>query len=345
MGGAGARPADEQRGRRDRRHQDKIPSRLDRLPWARFHWLIILGLGTAWILDGLEVTIVGTVGSRMTEAGSGISISTAQIGTAGAIYVAGACLGALFFGQLTDRFGRKKLFLWTLGLYLVATAATGASFSPWFFFVARFFTGAGIGGEYAAINSAIDELIPARARGRVDLVVNGSYWVGSAAGSAASLALLNTAWLPKDIGWRLGFALGVILALAVLLVRRHVPESPRWLFIHGREAEAEAIVGDIEHGVEEETGQPLPEVSRELTVRQRETIPFREIATAVRLSCTTRPPRCGVSPPFILRRPRSNSPTRPGSEARKPAAFQSSWHRICHRPRRRRGRWHPTSWD
>ena len=202
--------------RRDRRHQDKIPSRLDRLPWARFHWLIILGLGTAWILDGLEVTIVGTVGSRMTEAGSGISISTAQIGTAGAIYVAGACLGALFFGQLTDRFGRKKLFLWTLGLYLVATAATGASFSPWFFFVARFFTGAGIGGEYAAINSAIDELIPARARGRVDLVVNGSYWVGSAAGSAASLALLNTAWLPKDIGWRLGFALGVILALAVL---------------------------------------------------------------------------------------------------------------------------------
>ena len=256
----------------------RIPSRLDRLPWVRFHWLIILGLGTAWILDGLEVTIVGTVSSRMTEAGSGISISTAQIGTAGAIYVAGACLGALFFGQLTDRLGRKKLFLWTLGLYLVATAATGASFSPWFFFAARFLTGAGIGGEYAAINSAIDELIPARARGRVDLVVNGSYWVGSAAGSAASLALLNTAWLPKEIGWRLGFALGVILALAVLLVRRHVPESPRWLFIHGREAEAEAIVGDVEHGVEAETGQPLPEVSQELTVRQRETIPFREIA-------------------------------------------------------------------
>ena len=256
----------------------KIPSRLDRLPWARFHWLVVLGLGTAWILDGLEVTIVGTVASRMTEAGSGITISTAQIGTAGAIYVTGACLGALFFGQLTDRFGRKKLFLWTLGLYLVATAATGASFSPWFFFAARFFTGAGIGGEYAAINSAIDELIPARARGRVDLIVNGSYWIGSAAGSAASIALLNTAWLPKNIGWRIGFALGVILAIAVLAVRRHVPESPRWLFIHGREAEAEAIVGDIEHGIEDETGQQLDQVSKEMTVRQRETIPFREIA-------------------------------------------------------------------
>ncbi|MBO0776276.1 MAG: MFS transporter, partial [Actinobacteria bacterium] len=256
----------------------KIPSRLDRLPWARFHWRVLLGLGTAWILDGLEVTIVGTVAARMTEHGSGISISVSQIGTAGAIYVVGACLGALFFGQLTDRFGRKKLFLWTLGLYLVATAATAGSFNFWYFFAARFFTGAGIGGEYAAINSAIDELIPARARGRVDLIINGSFWVGAMAGSAASIALLNTAWLPADIGWRLGFVIGVILAIAVMLVRRHVPESPRWLFIHGREEEAEAIVAGIERSIQGETGQPLRPVSKELTVRQRKTIPFREIA-------------------------------------------------------------------
>ncbi len=256
----------------------RIPGRLDRLPWAKFHWLIILGLGTAWVLDGLEVTIVGTVASRMTESGSGISITAGQVGLAGSIYVVGACLGALVFGQLTDRFGRKKLFMLTLGIYLVATAATAVAFAPWYFYLARFFTGAGIGGEYAAINSAIDELIPARARGRVDLVVNGSYWVGSAAGSAASIALLNTAWLPKDVGWRLGFALGVILALAVLAVRRHVPESPRWLFIHGRQEEAERIVGDIEEGVEAESDEPLAEVDKEMTVRQRTTIPFREIA-------------------------------------------------------------------
>jgi MFS family permease len=256
----------------------KIPSRLDRLPWGRFHWLVILGLGTAWVLDGLEVTIVGTVGPRMAEHGSGISISVAQVGTAGSVYIAGACLGALLFGQLTDRFGRKKLFLWTLGLYLLATAATGVAFNAWYFYGARFLTGAGIGGEYAAINSAIDELIPARARGRVDLIVNGSYWLGSIGGSAASIVFLNTAWFPKDLGWRLTFVLGVILAIAVLLVRRHVPESPRWLFIHGRQEEAERIVGDIEDGIEREGGESLRPVSRELTVRQRKTIPFREIA-------------------------------------------------------------------
>ncbi len=146
-----------------------VPARLDRLPWSRFHWLVVIGLGTVWILDGLEVTIVGSIGSRLTEHGSGISISTSQIGTAGAVYVLGACLGALFFGQLTDRFGRKKLFMITLALYIIATGATAFAFAPWYFFVCRFFTGAGIGGEYAAINSAIDELIPARVRGRVTL--------------------------------------------------------------------------------------------------------------------------------------------------------------------------------
>ncbi|HEU5244456.1 MAG TPA: MFS transporter, partial [Gaiellaceae bacterium] len=164
------------------RIETNIPARLDRLPWAKFHWLVVIGLGTVWILDGLEVTIVGAIAPRLTESGSGIGITTAQIGTAAAVYVAGACCGALFFGQLTDRFGRKKLFLLTLGVYIVATLATAASWTAWFFFLCRFFTGAGIGGEYAAINSAIDELIPARVRGRVDLIINGSYWVGAAIG-------------------------------------------------------------------------------------------------------------------------------------------------------------------
>src|SRR5690242_11328192 len=210
-----------------------IPGRLDRLPWSRFHWLVVGGLGTVWILDGLEVTIVGSIASRLTEKGSGISLSAGSIGTAAAIYVAGACLGALFFGQLTDRFGRKKLFIITLGVYIVATVATAFAWTPWYFYLCRFFTGAGIGGEYSAINSAIDELIPARVRGRVDLIINGSFWVGSAAGSALALFLLSSAF-PANVGWRLAFGLGAVLGLAIMFVRRTVPESPRWLFIHGR---------------------------------------------------------------------------------------------------------------
>ncbi len=260
-----------------------IPSRLDRLPWSRFHWLVVVGLGTVWILDGLEVTIVGSIASRLTEKGSGIELSTGQIGTAAAIYVAGACIGALFFGQLTDRFGRKKLFLITLAVYLAATFATAFAWSAWYFFLCRFITGAGIGGEYAAINSAIDELIPARVRGRVDLIINGSYWVGSAAGAAAALFFLSSLF-PKDIGWRLTFALGAVLALVIMLVRRNVPESPRWLFIHGQEEDAERIVRSIERGVEEDSGEELEEVDDTIKVRQRESIPFRTIGkTAFKL--------------------------------------------------------------
>ncbi|HEX6951227.1 MAG TPA: MFS transporter [Gaiellaceae bacterium] len=260
------------------RIETNIPARLDRLPWARFHWMVVIGLGTVWILDGLEVTIVGAIAPRMTESGSGIAITTAQIGTAAAIYVAGACAGALFFGQLTDRFGRKKLFLLTLGVYIVATLATAASWTAWFLFLCRFFTGAGIGGEYAAINSAIDELIPARVRGRVDLIINGSYWVGAAIGSAVAILLLDKALLSASFGWRLAFLLGAVIGLGVLIVRRNVPESPRWLFIHGREEEAEAIVRDIETAIEHETGEHLEQPDQKITVRQREKIPFREIA-------------------------------------------------------------------
>jgi len=258
--------------------ETRIPARLDRLPWSRFHWLVVVGLGTVWILDGLEVTIVGALGSRLTEPGSGIALNASTIGTAAACYVAGACLGALFFGQLTDRFGRKRLFLITLGVYLVATAATGLAFAPWYFFLTRFFTGAGIGGEYAAINSAIDELIPARVRGRVDLIINGTYWAGAALGSLATVVLLNKQLFAANVGWRLAFGLGVVLGLAILFVRRHVPESPRWLFIHGREQEAEEIVGGIEQAIEQETSQPLSDPGDAITVRQRRTIPFRRIA-------------------------------------------------------------------
>jgi MFS family permease len=258
--------------------ETRIPSRLDRLPWSRFHWMVVIGLGTVWILDGLEVTIVGSIGDRLTEAGSGITLDASQIGTAAAFYVGGACLGALFFGQLTDRFGRKKLFLVTLGLYIAATVATAFSFAAWYFYAARFFTGAGIGGEYAAINSAIDELIPARVRGRVDLIINGSYWVGAAGGALAAVALLDTALFAADLGWRLAFGIGALLGVGILLVRRNVPESPRWLFIHGREQEAEEIVDRIETDVREDTGEELSEPGDTLVVEPRERIPFREIA-------------------------------------------------------------------
>jgi MFS family permease len=257
--------------------ETRIPARLDRLPWARFHWLVVIGLGTVWILDGLEVTMVGSVATQLTVKGSGIELTTGQIGVAAAAYVAGACLGALFFGQLTDRFGRKKLFIITLGVYILATVATAFSFAAWYFYLFRFLTGAGIGGEYAAINSAIDELIPARVRGRVDLIINGSYWVGAMAGSAAAIFFLSSTFA-TDVGWRLCFGVGAVLGLAIMLVRRSVPESPRWLFIHGREEEAEEIVSSIERSVAEETGQELEEPDESIEVEQREVIPFREIA-------------------------------------------------------------------
>jgi MFS family permease len=258
--------------------ETRIPSRLDRLPWAAWHWRIVIGLGTVWILDGLEVTIVGSISARLGEQGAGLYLNASQIGSAAACYVAGACLGALFFGQLTDRFGRKKLFLITLGVYIAATIATAFASSAAYFFIARFFTGAGIGGEYAAINSAIDELIPARVRGRVDLMINGSYWIGAALGAIAAIPLLDTSIFAADVGWRLAFGLGALLGIGILFVRRNVPESPRWLFIHGREEEAERIVDGIEEDVRDSTGQELPEARDSITVRQRRTIPFRRIA-------------------------------------------------------------------
>ncbi|MFF7645997.1 MFS transporter [Streptomyces canus] len=259
-----------------------IPARLDRLPWSRWHWTIVIGLGTVWILDGLEVTVVGNIASRLSEPGSGLSISSGQVtGIAAALYVAGACVGALFWGRLTDKWGRKKLFMITLAVYLAATALTAVSFESWWFFAFRFLTGFGIGGEYAAINSAIDELIPAQYRGRVDLMINGSFWLGAVGGSLLSIVALNTDFFAKDVGWRLTFALGAVLAFVILLVRRHVPESPRWLLIHGRDEEAERIVSSIESRVEEEQGAALPRAEGELTIRQRRSVTFVEIARTV----------------------------------------------------------------
>ncbi|MEU2307401.1 MFS transporter [Streptomyces misionensis] len=292
-GGAGAgdrtgRPDRTTAGAADRAGGDgrtittDIPARLDRLPWSRWHWTIVIGLGTVWILDGLEVTVVGNIASRLAEPGSGLSITSGQItGVAAALYVAGACLGALFWGRLTDRFGRKKLFMITLAVYLVATALTAVSWEAWWFFLFRFLTGFGIGGEYAAINSAIDELIPANYRGRVDLVINGSFWLGAVGGSLLSIVALNTGLLPMNVGWRLTFALGAVLALVILLVRRHVPESPRWLLIHGRDREAEEIVSDIERQVEAEKGTRLPATDARLEIRQRKSVTFAEIARTV----------------------------------------------------------------
>lgn len=259
-----------------------VPARLDRLPWSRWHWMIVIGLGTVWILDGLEVTIVGNIAGRLSEPGSGLAVTSSEItGLAAALYVTGACVGALFFGWLTDRFGRKKLFMVTLAVYLSATAMTALSFAPWWFFTFRFLTGFGIGGEYAAINSAIDELIPSKYRGRVDLTINGSYWLGAIGGSLLSIVALNTSIFAKDVGWRLTFALGVVLGLVILLVRRHVPESPRWQFIHGYGDEAKELVGQVEERVEAEKGTRLPPADREMTIHQRRSIGFGLIARTV----------------------------------------------------------------
>jgi MFS family permease len=259
------------------RVRTKIPARLDRLPWSRWHLMIVIGLGTVWILDGLEVTIVGNLAPQLAKPGSGLDISAGQVsGLGAALYVAGSCTGALFFGWLTDRFGRKKLFMITLAVYLLGTALTALSWTAWWFFACRFITGLGIGGEYAAINSAVDELIPSSHRGRIDLVINGSYWLGAAAGGLLTVPVLTV--LPVDLGWRLTFALGVVLGLLILLVRRNVPESPRWLIIHGRTRKAEELVTGVEDEVEKETGERLTEPDGSIVIEQRRSLGFGVIA-------------------------------------------------------------------
>ncbi len=255
-----------------------VPARLDRLPWNRYHWLIVIALGATWILDGLEVTLAGSVGAILTHKAT-LNLSSAEVGGSATCYLLGAVLGAIAFGYGTDRLGRKKLFFVTVAVYLCATAATALSWNFASFAVFRAFTGAGIGGEYAAINSAIDELIPARVRGRVDLMINGSYWVGAALGASATVWLLNPRYLPVSLGWRFAFGIGAFLGLVVIFFRRWIPESPRWLMIHGREEEAEQIVDDFERKVGLQTLPPPDEPPTR--VRTRSHTRGREIWNAI----------------------------------------------------------------
>ena len=225
-----------------------VPARLDALPWSSWHWLIVVSLGATWILDGLEVTLAGALGGILTRPET-LGLTPARVGASATCYLAGAVLGALLFGYGTDRFGRKKLFFITVAVYLIGTALSAFSWNFWSYALFRAVTGAGIGGEYAAINSAIDELIPARVRGRVDLIINGSYWVGAALGAAATLVLLDPRWVPIWLGWRFAFGIGATLGLIVIFFRHWIPESPRWLMIHGRNPEAEKIVDDVERRI------------------------------------------------------------------------------------------------
>ena len=264
--------------------ESRVPARLDALPWSSWHWLIVVSLGATWILDGLEVTLAGALGGVLTRPET-LGLSDAQVGASATCYLAGAVIGALVFGYGTDRFGRKKFFFITVAVYLIGTALSAFSWNFWSYASLRALTGAGIGGEYAAINSAIDELIPARVRGRVDLIINGSYWVGAAMGAAATLILLDPRYLPMWLGWRFAFGIGATLGLIVILFRRWIPESPRWLMIHGRNHEAEEIVADVERKVMGANASGIidPGYSEAaLTrIRTRTHTPWREIWDAI----------------------------------------------------------------
>jgi MFS family permease len=242
-----------------------IPFRLDRLAWSRFHLLVVIGLGITWILDGLEVTIVGSLGPALQSAET-LHLSSANLGAVASFYVVGAVVGALIFGWITDRHGRRLVFYVTLIVYLSGVLLSAFAWNFVSFAIFRMITGFGIGGEYAAVNSAIDELIPAKYRGRVDLIVNGSFWLGAAGGALAVPLLLDQRLFAPDIGWRLGFGIGAVLGLGILLLRRFVPESPRWLVTHGQNEQAERTVRKIEQDVAGGTGQhpPLPKESIEV---------------------------------------------------------------------------------
>ena len=254
-----------------------IPARLDRLHWGRFHTLVVVALGITWILDGLEVTLAGAVAPALKESPQ-LHFSNSDVGFASSAYLAGAVLGALFFGWLTDRLGRKRLFFITLAVYLLATAATSLSWSLASFALFRFLTGAGIGGEYTAINSAIQELVPARYRGWTDLVINGSFWIGAAIGAAGSIVLLDPALLAPDLGWRFAFFIGAALGLVIFFMRLWLPESPRWLMTHGRSAEAAAVLDEIEGAFRARGERLAPAPLPTIRLRTRRFTPLAEVA-------------------------------------------------------------------
>ena len=260
----------------ERLYSTDIPARLDRLPWTRFHSLLVLALGITWLLDGLEVTLAGSVAGALKDSPA-LHLSNTDIGLAGATYIAGAVLGALFFGWLTDRLGRRRLFFITLFLYIGATAATAFSWNLWSFLLFRFLTGAGIGGEYTAINSTIQEFTPARYRGWVDLTINGTFWIGAALGAMGAVVLLDPVVAGGDLGWRLCFGIGAVLGLLIMLMRLWIPESPRWLMIHNQPEHAERIVADIERHYHARGIAIPPLQAPPLRLRARSHTPLREV--------------------------------------------------------------------
>jgi MFS family permease len=259
--------------------ETNIPARLDRLPWSKWHWLIVVALGITWVLDGLEVTLAGAIGAVLTRRDT-LSFTDTQVGLSATFYLLGAVIGALAFGYATDRLGRKRLFTVTLLLYLCATALTALSWSFVSYALFRALTGAGIGGEYSAINSAIDELIPARVRGRVDLIINSSFWIGAALGSLAIIILLQSGIVGINLGWRMAFGVGAVLGLAILILRHSVPESPRWLMIHGREQEANQIVDEVEKKTAGNDKQ-LPKAKDTIRIRTRDHTSLSEVWRAM----------------------------------------------------------------
>src|SRR6202167_4122170 len=256
-----------------------IPSRLDALPFGRFHLLVIVALGITWILDGLEVTLAGTLSGELTQP-SALGLTSSQVGLAGSSYLCGAVLGAFGFGWLTDRWGRKKLFTITLAVYLAATATTGLSWDASSYIFFRFLTGAGIGGEYAAVNSTIQELIPARFRGWTDLLINGSFWIGAAMAAGGSTVLLDPHVVDPAFGWRLAFLIGTAIGLIILVMRRWIPESPRWLITHGFKREADTIVEEIE-GHFDGSSNLNSDARRRVRLRTRDHTPLRDVAHAL----------------------------------------------------------------
>jgi MFS family permease len=260
----------------DRVIETSIPSRLDSLRWSGFHTRVVIALGITWILDGLEVTLAGALSGALKESPT-MHFTNFEVGFANSAYLAGAVLGAIWFGWLTDRIGRKKLFFITLALYLTATAATALSWGVASYAFFRFLTGAGIGGEYTAINSTIQELVPARYRGWTDLVINGSFWIGAAMGAVSAIVLLDPAVIDPDLGWRIAYLTGACLGLVVFVMRMWIPESPRWLMIHGYPDRAHAIVDDIERSVTGNVQEPHQHALPKVKLKMRDHTPLREV--------------------------------------------------------------------